>query len=94
MEGAVGRNPVELDKMEFLPAAPAASSMFHGRPLALADDREPGGIDDEMDGAVGRNAVELDREVLASTRERGVVGRFEVDTHQGQDRPREALRLA
>ena len=37
--------------------------------------------------------MELDVEVPASARQRGVVGRFEIDGHQGEDRPQEALRL-
>ena len=60
---------------------PAASSMFHGRPLALADDREARSVDDEMDGSVGRNATKLDRQVPASSRERGVICSVEIDTH-------------
>jgi len=50
-------------------------------------DRQTRAVDDEMDGLVGRTQVELDIEVLTTPRERGVVGRFEVDVHQGQDRP-------
>ena len=36
-----------------------------------------------------RDAVELDVEVPASARKCGVVGRFEIDGHQGEDRPQE-----
>ena len=38
--------------------------------------------------------VELDLEALTAPRERGVVGGFEIDAQQRQDRPQAALRLA
>ncbi len=59
--------------MKFLPAPPAASSVFHGRPLAFAKDREPCGLDDEMDRPCGRNVVELDLHVLTPARESRVI---------------------
>ena len=80
--------------MEFLPATRATSTVLHGRPLALTHDRQTRAVDDEMDGLGGRGAVERDAEVLTTPRERGVVGRLEIDPHQGQDRPQEAFRLA
>ena len=47
-----------------------------------------------MDRPGGRNAVELDRQVLTPPRESGVVRGVEIDTHQGENRAQEALRLA
>ena len=67
--------------------------MFHGCPLAFANDREPRGVDDEMDRSGSRDAVELDRQVLTPSRESRMVRGVEIDTHQGEDRAQEALRL-
>ena len=39
-------------------------------------------------------AVQRDVEVPTPARQRGVVGRFEIDVHQAEDRPQETLRLA
>ena len=47
-----------------------------------------------MDGSSRWDAAEFNRERLTSSGERGVVGGFEIDTHQRQDRPQEAFRLA
>ena len=51
-------------------------------------------IDDEVERPFGRDAVQRDVEVPTSARQRGVVGRCEIDIHQGEDRPQEALCLA
>jgi hypothetical protein len=75
-------------------ASPAASSVLRGGPFTFADDRQSRAIDHEIDGHLGGKTRQLDRKVLAPPRKRGVVGRFEVDVHQGQDRAHEALRLA
>ena len=40
------------------------------------------------------DAAEFNRERLTASGERGVVGGCEIDTHQRQDRPQEAFRLA
>ena len=37
--------------------------------------------------------MQINVEVLTTPREGGVIGSFEIDTHQGEDRPQEALRL-
>ena len=47
-----------------------------------------------MDWIVGRDARDSDIEVLTAPREGGVVGSVEIETHAGQHRPQEALRLA
>ena len=51
--------------------APGKDALRTGRPLAFADDRQPGAVDDEMDGFVGMHAVEPDIEVPTTPRERG-----------------------
>ena len=73
--------------MEPLPASPAFASVFRGGPFTRAHNREARAIDDEMDRPLERDAVQLDVEVPASARKCGVVGRFEIDGHQGEDRP-------
>ena len=45
-------------------------------------------------GSLAGGEVERDAEVLTTPRECGVIGSLEIDTHQGQDRPQEAFRLA
>ena len=47
-----------------------------------------------MDGSSRWDAAEFNRERLTPSGERGVVESFEIDTHQRQDRPQEAFRLA
>ena len=81
-------------EMELPPASLAPSSVLRGGPFAFAHNREARAIDDEIDRALGWETGQLDREVLAPPRERGVVGRFEVNVHQEQDQPQEAFRLA
>ena len=48
----------------------------------------------KMERFVDRNPVEFDIEVLTTPRDGRVVGSVEIDIHQGQRRPQEALRLA
>ena len=80
--------------MQLLPASVAASTVFHRSPFAFAHNRQSRAVDDEMDGSSRWDAAEFNRERLTSSGERGVVGGFEIDTHQRQDRPQEAFRLA
>ena len=80
--------------MELLPSTLAVSPVFRGGPRALADDRQAGAIDDEMDGSQSRDTTEHHSERLTPPRERGVVRRVQIGAHQGQDRPHETLRLA
>ena len=81
-------------KMQRLPASVAASTVFHRSPFAFAHNRQSRAVDDEMDGSSRWDAAEFNRERLTSSGERGVVGGCEIDTHQRQDRPQEAFRLA
>ena len=60
--------------------------MFHRSPFAFAHNRQSRAVDDEMDGSSRWDAAEFNRERLTSSGERGVVGGFEIDTHQRQDR--------
>ena len=62
--------------------------------FAFAHNRQSRAVDDEMDGASRWDAAEFNRARLTSSGERGVVGGFEIDTQQRQDRPQEAFRLA
>ena len=80
--------------MQLLPASVAASTVFHRSPFAFAHNRQSRAVDDEMDGSSRWDAAEFNRERLTSSGERGVGGGFEIDTHQRQDRPQEAFRLA
>ena len=80
--------------MPRLPASVAASTVFHHSPFAFAHNRPSRAVDDEMDGSSRWDAAEFNRERLTSSGERGVVGGCEIDTHQRQDRPQEAFRLA
>ena len=80
--------------MQRLPASVAASTVFHRSPFAFAHNRQSRAVDDEMDGSSRGAAAECNRERLTSSGERGVVGGCEIDTHQRQDRPPEAFRLA
>jgi hypothetical protein len=73
--------------MELSPTPFALSSMLRGRPLPFANDRESRAVDDEMDGLVGRDEMQGNIEALATPREGGVVGSFEIDPRQRQDRP-------
>ena len=80
----------------------AASSSLGGRvhrvspaaPFAFAHNRQSRAVDDEMDGSSRWDAAAFNRERLTSSGERGGVGGCEIDTHQRQDRPQEAFRLA
>ena len=80
--------------MQFLPASVAASTVVHRSPFAFAHNRPSRAVDDEMDGSSRWDAAEFNRERLTSSGERGVVGGCEIDTHQRQDRPQEAFRVA
>ena len=80
--------------MQRLPASVAASTVLHRSPFAFAHNRQSRAVDDEMDGSSRWDAAEFNRERLTSSGERGVVGGCEIDTHQRQDRPQEAFRLA
>ena len=81
-------------KMQRLPASVAASTVLHRSPFAFAHNRQSRAVDDEMDGSSRWEAAEFNRERLTASGERGVVGGCEIDTHQRQDRPQEAFRLA
>ena len=80
--------------MELLPAPLAPTAVLRRGPFTFAHNRNARAIDDEMDRSLDRDAVQLDVEGLTPARKRGVVGRFEIDVHQGENRPQEALRLA
>ena len=80
--------------MQLLPASVAASTVVHRSPFAFAHNRQSRAVDDEMDGSSRWDAAEFNRERLTSSGERGVVGGCEIETHQRQDRPQEAFRLA
>ena len=81
-------------KMQLRPASVAASTVFHRSPFAFAHNRQSRAVDDAMDGSSRWDAAEFNRERLTSSGERGGVGGCEIDTHQRQDRPQEAFRLA
>ena len=81
-------------KMQRLPASVAASTVVHRSPFAFAHNRPSRAVDDAMDGSSRWDAAAFNRERLTSSGERGVVGGCEIDTHQRQDRPPEAFRLA
>ena len=78
--------------MQRLPASVAASTVLHRSPFAFAHNRPSRAVDDAMDGSSRGDAAACNRERLSG--ERGVVGGCEIDTHQRQDRPPEAFRLA
>ena len=80
--------------MQLLPASVAASTVFHRSPFAFAHNRQSRAVNDEMDGSSRWDAAAFNCERLTSSGERGVVGGCEIDTHQRQDRPPEAFRLA
>ena len=80
--------------MQRLPASVAASTVFHRSPFAFAHNRQSRAVDDEMDGSSRWDAAKFNRERLTASGEHGVVGGCEIDTHQRQDRPQEAFRLA
>ncbi len=75
--------------MKLLPSALAAAFMLDCRPLAYTDDGQSSAIDDEMDRSSGSVAIELNIETLAPTREGRVVGGFEIDVLQVQDRSKD-----
>ena len=81
-------------KMPRLPASVAASTVLHRSPFAFAHNRPSRAVDDAMDGSSRWDAAECNRERLTASGERGVVGGCEIDTHQRQDRPQDAFRLA
>ncbi len=85
--------PVDAE-MELLPASLATTAVLRRGPFPFAHDREARAIDDEVDRPLGRDAVQGDVEVPTPARQRGVVGRFEIDVHEGEDRPQETLCLA
>ena len=80
--------------MQRLPASVAASTVLHRSPFAFAHNRPSRAVDDAMDGSSRWDAAECNRERLTASGERGVVGGCEIDTHQRQDRPQDAFRLA
>ena len=80
--------------MQRLPASVAASTVVHRSPFAFAHNRQSRAVDDAMDGSAQWDAAECNRERLTSSGERGVVGGCAIDTHQRQDRPPDAFRLA
>jgi hypothetical protein len=80
-------------QMEFLPAPPPVSTVFHRGPFAFAHDGESCTVDDEMEAALRGDGTERDAQVLAPPGERRVVGCGEVDAHHPEDRRQEALRL-
>ena len=67
---------------------------FAFSPLPLAEHRQSGAVDDEINRSVGRHAIKGDVQWLAPPGQRRVVRRVESGGHQCQDRPQEALRLA
>ena len=71
--------------MKLLPGTSAAPAKLDCSPLALAHDRQSSAVDNEMHGLIDRNMMKIDIEVLTTTRERGVIWGFEIDTHQRQD---------
>ncbi len=80
-------------QMEFFPAPPPVSTVFHRGPFALAHDGEPGTVDDEMQAALRRDGTQRDAQVVAPPGESRVIGCGEVDAHHPEDRRQEALRL-
>ena len=69
-------------------------AVFHGRPLALADQREPRAIDEELQRLLAGWGAECDVELLPTPGERGVVWGQQVEAHQPEHRCEEALGLA
>ena len=67
--------------------------MLRGSPFALANDRESGAINNDMHGLVGRRMAKSVTEILAATRERGVIRNLEAEFHDPEEGSKEALRL-
>jgi hypothetical protein len=70
---------------KLLPGALAATTMLDSGPLPFADDGSPSAVDDEMKAALRCGKAETDIDLLATAGDRGVVGSFEVKSHQRQD---------
>ena len=88
-------DPRAIDpEVSLLPAPLPATAVFRRSPLPLAEHRQPGTVDDEINRSVGRHAIKGDVQWLAPPGQRRVVRRVESGGHQCQDRPQEALRLA
>ena len=81
-------------EMELPPAPFPLSSMLRGRPLAFAHDRESSTVDDKMGAFTRADSTKPQVELLATPRERGVIWRGEVETHDPEERAQEALGLA
>ena len=69
-------------EMKLLTTTSAAASILGGRPLAFTDDRQSCAVDDELNGRVAPNSMQIYIEILATPRERGVIWRFEIESHQ------------
>ena len=74
--------PVNAE-MKLLPAPLAPTAVLRRGPFTFAHNRKARAIDDEMDRPLDRDAVQLDVEGPTPARKRGMVGRFEIDVHQG-----------
>ncbi len=68
--------------------------MLRGGPLTFTNDRESSAVDDQMSGCARGESAKLDVEVLASPRERRVIGRAQINAHHHEQRTQETLGLA
>ncbi len=71
----------------------AVCAVFCSGPLACANDRKSRAVDDEMKAFSRRDSAQRDVEMLATPRERRVIGRGKVEAQHPEDRRQKALGL-
>ena len=81
-------------KVEFLPATPAAATVFRGRPLACSDDGQTRAVEHEMEALAGRNRPQTAPQMLTAPGERRRVGGGEVEAHHPEQGVQESFGLA
>ena len=80
-------------EVELLPTTLALPTVFRGRPLAFANDREPSAVDDEVDGFARWDSPKRNFQVLAAPRERSVIRDLEIDLHHPEERVQKVFGL-
>ena len=81
-------------EMKFSPTTFVVTTVFRRRPLTLAEHRQPGAIDDEMQPPIPWWLADGDIEMLPAPGERRVIGRWQVEAPQPEQRRQKALGLA
>ena len=80
-------------EMKLHPTLSASMAVFGSSPLPLADDRQAGAVDDEIDRAAARVTMESDVQRTGATRKRRVIRRGEIEIHEAENRSKEAFGL-